>query len=290
MPEMWLAWTQTCLGLLVTQKSHSSEWQYVCTCMRLKGRSEEDRCKMHLKHVRPLDLTIKAYLCVTHFQQNCSSCRLDQSGKSSVSLFFSSLPLRFANPAISGTIPRWMPGKGLISTMTKGHININTWYVRTCRAWVGSQGITTTNKEVTLTDSVSSQAKQRPTFLFFKFANNSRFLSHIHLWLLLTPCPRAALWKVAGPISISEQRTTATISRNSRNSASSSCLKKMETKIKKNKGMRLIPKCFFGFFQLHFRLKTAKRLILLPTISSLGYLWAWCPFSLFPSSSPCSQV
>ena len=47
----------------------------------------------------------------------------------------------------------------------------------------------------------------------------------------LTPYPRAALWKVSGVISISEQRTTATVSRNSRNSASSSALKDKNKKL-----------------------------------------------------------
>ena len=42
---------------------------------------------------------------------------------------------------------------------------------------------------------------------------------------LLTPYPLAARWKVSGVISISEHRTTATVSKNSRNSASSSALK-----------------------------------------------------------------
>ena len=41
----------------------------------------------------------------------------------------------------------------------------------------------------------------------------------------LTPYPLAARWKVSEEISISEHKTTATVSRNSRNSASSSALK-----------------------------------------------------------------
>jgi len=50
-------------------------------------------------------------------------------------------------------------------------------------------------------------------------------ISRTCLISLLTPYPLAARWKVSGVISISEHRTTATVSKNSRNSASSSALK-----------------------------------------------------------------
>ena len=55
-------------------------------------------------------------------------------------------------------------------------------------------------------------------FLFFLVLDNNDITNY-------TPYPLAALWKVSGVISISEHRTTATVSKNSRNSASSSALK-----------------------------------------------------------------
>ena len=58
----------------------------------------------------------------------------------------------------------------------------------------------------------------------------SSVLLSFALLISLTPCPLAALWNVLGPISMSEQRTTATISRNSRYSDSSSSLERIENR------------------------------------------------------------